>query len=449
MSPRLRPAAAAAAGAALALVVSACSSSSSGSKGGGATGGSTSGANKASAPGVTATTVTIGATDPLTGPAAPGYSEIPVAAQAYFSYANANGGVYGRKVALKYLDDAYNPAQTLTLTKQLVLQDKVYAVVGALGTPTHTKVVDFLNSERVPDLFVASGCSCWDQPSQHPYTFGWQPDYIVEGKILGQYISKTYAGKKVAYFYQDDDFGKDGVKGLDKYIDQSLVVSRQPYEPGNTDVTAQVSAIARAKPDVVVLFTIPAYTALFKLTSLKLGFSPTMVVSNVGSDPITLSGLLEAYAKQGGATVKGSQLIEGIVTDAYLPSLGDTSNSWIALFKKVHDQYAPKLPFDGNVVYGMAYAYTFLQALKAAGQNPTRQSIVDAVAKGGLTGPGLVPYRYSKDSHAGFIGVQIGTIKSGAIVVTGTPMTTDDGSGAITPYTTPQQAAPANGIPAG
>ena len=446
MSTRLRPAAAVAAGAALALVVSACSSS--GSKGGGATG-STAGANKASAPGVTATTVTIGATDPLTGPAAPGYSEISPAAQAYFNYANANGGVYGRKVTLKYLDDAYNPAQTLTLTKQLVLQDKVFAMVGALGTPTHTKVVDFLNSERVPDLFVASGCSCWDQPSKHPYTFGWQPDYIVEGKILGQYISKTYPGKKVAYFYQDDDLGKDGVTGLDKYISQSLVVSRQSYEPGNTDVTAQVSAIARAKPDVVALFTIPQYTALFKLTSLKLGFNPTMVVSNVGSDPLTLSGLLEAFAKQGGATVNGNQLIEGVVSDAYLSPLGDTSNSWITLFKKVRDQYAPNLPFDGNVLYGMATAYTFLQVLKAAGQNPTRQSIVDAVEKGGLTGPGLVPYRYSKDSHAGFIGVQIGTIKSGALAVTGTPLTTDNGSGPITPYTTAQQPAPANGIPAG
>ena len=237
--------------------------------------------------------------------------------------------------------------------------------------------------------------------------------------------------------------------GLDKYISQSLVVSRQSYEPGNTDVTAQVSAIARAKADVVALFTIPQYTALFKLTSLKLGFNPTMVVSNVGSDPLTLSGLLEAFAKQGGATVNGNQLIEGVVSDAYLSPLGDTSNSWIALFKKVRDQYAPNLPFDGNVLYGMATAYTFLQVLKAAGQNPTRQSIVDAVEKGGLTGPGLVPYRYSKDSHAGFTGVQIGTIKSGALAVTGTPLTTDNGSGPITPYTTAQQPAPANGIPAG
>jgi ABC-type branched-subunit amino acid transport system substrate-binding protein len=429
---RLRAATAVAA--AVALTLTACSSGGGGSK---------------NVPGVTDTTVTIGSTQPLTGPAAPGYGEIAPAAQAFFNYVNANGGVNGRKVTLKYLDDAYNPTQTVTLTKQLVLQDKVFAVVGALGTPTHTKVVDFLNSERVPDLFVASGCSCWDQPKAHPYTFGWQPDYVVEGKILGDYITKNFAGKKVAYFYQDDDFGRDGMKGLDKHIDQSLVVSRQPYQPGNTDVAAQVSAIARAKPDLVVLFTIPAYTALFKLTSLKLGFSPTIAVSNVGSDPITVSGLLEAFAKQAGASVKGGQLIEGIVTDTYLPTLGDTSNSWIALFKKVHDQYAAKLPFDGNVVYGMAYAYTFLQALRAAGKNPTRQGVIDALEKGGISGPGLTPYRYSSSSHAGFTGVQVGTIKSGALVVPGSPMTTDDGDGPIAPYTTAPPAAPPNGIPAG
>jgi ABC-type branched-subunit amino acid transport system substrate-binding protein len=399
------------------------------------------------APGVTDTTVTIGSTDPLTGPAAPGYSEIPAAAQAYFNYINANGGINGRKITLKYLDDAYNPTQTVTLTKQLVLQDKVFAMVGSLGTPTHTKVVDFLNSSRVPDLFVASGCTCWDQPKTHPYTFGWQPDYTVEGKILGQYINQHFAGKKVAYFYQDDDFGRDGVAGLDKYIPANLVVGRQSYQPGNVDVSAQVAAIANAKPDVVVLDTIPAYTALFKLTSLKLGFAPTLAVSNVGSDPTTVQGLLQAFAKQAGAAVQPDQLIEGMISDTYLPSLGDTSNSWITLFKKIHDQYLPKLPFDGNVGYGMASAYTFAQALAAAGKNPTRQGLIDALQKGNLAGPGLVPFRYSSSSHAGYTGVQVATIHAGQLVVTGTPLTTDDGSGPIQPFTGTPTTAPANGIP--
>ena len=430
--------------AALALVLAACSSSKS-SSGGSAD----NGPNKASAPGVTATTVTIGSHQPLTGPAAPGYSEIAPAMNAYFKWVNDHGGVNGRTINFKYLDDAYNPTQTVTVTKQLVLQDKIYAMVGGLGTPTHTKVLDYLNGSRVPDLFVSSGCQCWDQPQKYPYTFGYQPDYVVEGKILGQYVAKNFPGKKVAYFSQDDDFGADGVKGLDTQIDKSQVVARQVYQPGNIDVSGQVSAIARAKPDVVVLFTIPAYTALFRLNSLKLGFSPQLVVSNVGADAITVSALLEAYAKQGGAAVKGSQLIDGLVADTYLPALSDTSNSWHTLFTQVKQKYAPTLPFDGNVQYGLAVAYTFVQALQAAGKNPTRQSLIDAVEKGGLTGPGLVPFRYSKDSHAGYTGVQLGVIKSGALVLQGTPLVTDDGTGAITPYTTKQPEAPANGIPTG
>ena len=129
-------------------------------------------------------------------------------------------------------DDGYNPANTVKVTKQLVLQDKVFAILGGLGTPTHTKVVDFLNSSRVPDMFVSSGCRCWDHPQKHPWTFGWQPDYTVEGKILGQYIANNFKGKKVAYFLQNDDFGADGAKGLDKYVPKGEVVTRADLRAG-------------------------------------------------------------------------------------------------------------------------------------------------------------------------------------------------------------------------
>ena len=202
-----------------------------------------------------------------------------------------------------------------------------------------------------------------DQPTTDPETFGWQLDYIREGKILGQYIAQHFKGKKIGYFYEDDEFGMDGVKGLDDEIPSSMVVSRQSYVDTNVNVAPQVAALRAAGAQVVVSFSIPAFTALLKLTSLKLGFSPTLAVSNVGSDPITLSGLLESFAKQGGATVNGNALTDGIITDSYAPSLGDASNSWIALFKKVHDQYDAKAPFDGNVLYGMGVAYTFVQAM--------------------------------------------------------------------------------------
>jgi len=445
-SQRLRvPAIAVMATAALALA--ACSSSS-GSASGTSSGSSSTAALTASAPGITATTITIGSHQPLTGPAAPGYSEIAPASAAYFAYVNANGGVDGRKIVYKYLDDAYNPTQTASVVRQLVLQDNVYAIFDGLGTPTHLAVESFLNAQKVPDVFVASGCDCWNQPSTDPETFGWQLDYIREGKILGQYIAKHFAGKKIGYFYQDDEFGQDGVKGLDMEIPKSMVVSRQSYVDTNVNIAPQVAALHAAGAQVVVSFSIPAFTALLKLNSLKLGYSPTLVVSSVGSDPITLSGLLESFAKQGGATVNGNQLTAGIITDGYLPTLGDTSNSWIALFKKIHDQYDAKAPFDGNVLYGEAVAYTFVQAMLKAGRNPTRADLVNAINAGLPQGPMVAPYAYSSTDHAGATGAYIGVINNGVLTQEGSVLTTDTTpSGAITTVTATQQPAPASGIP--
>ncbi len=399
----------------------------------------------ASAPGVTKTSVTVGGHFPLTGPAAPGYSEIPQAIEAYFKHVNANGGVNGRQ--LKYIarDDAYNPTNTVKVTRQLVLQDKIFAMVGGLGTPTHSKVLDFLNASKVPDLFVSSGCLCWNQPDKYPQTFGWQTDYTIEGKILGQHVAQEFKGKKIAYFLQGDDFGEDGAKGLDKYIPSSQVVTRQTYEPGNTDIGPQVAKMKAAGADVVVSFSVPAYTALLRLAGLKLNYNPQLVVSNVGADAITVGGLLKAFSK-GKA---GSSLIEGVQSASYLPALGDTSDPWIKGFKEIHDKYIPKLPFDGNVLYGMSLAYTFVDALANAGDNPTRESLVDAVTSGKLNdhGPGIVPFRFSADDHSGYSGVQLGTIKQGVFTPSGEPMVTDDGDGDITASNAHQDEPPADMIP--
>jgi ABC-type branched-subunit amino acid transport system substrate-binding protein len=438
-SHRVRTPAIVAAAAAMAMIAAGCGGSSSSSSSGAAT---------ASAPGITATQILIGSHQPLTGPAAPGYSEIAPAANAYFQYVNAHGGIYGRKIKYTYLDDAYDPAKTVSDVHQLVLQDNVYAIFNGLGTPTHLAAVSFLNSSKVPDVFVASGCDCWNNPSKYPETFGWQLDYIREGKILGAYIKQHFAGKKIGYFYQNDEFGQDGVKGLDYEIPSSQVVSRQTYVPTNVNVGPAVAALKASGAQVVVSFAIPAFNALFKLTSLKLGFNPTLVASNVGTDPITLGGLLEAFAKQGGAKVNGNQLTEGIITDGYLPTLGATGNSWIALFKKVHDTYDAKAPFDGNVLYGEAVGYAFVQAMMKAGKNPTRADLVNAINAGLPQGPAVAPYAYSASDHAGITGAYIGVIKNGAIVQQGPVYTTDAApAGAVTTYTGSEQAAPATGMP--
>jgi len=431
-----------------ALAVAACSSSSSSTTSSSSSSSSSSSALTASAPGITPTQILIGSHQPLTGPAAPGYSEIAPASAAYFAYVNAHGGVYGRKIVYKYLNDAYDPTTTASDVRQLVLQDNVYALFDGLGTPTHLAAISFLNSEKVPDVFVASGCECWNQPTTYPETFGWQVDYVREGKILGQYVAQHFKGKKVAFFYQDDEFGMDGVKGLDDEIPASMVVSKQSYVDTNVNVAPQVAALRASGAQVVVSFSIPAFTALLKLNTLKLGYSPTLVVSNVGSDAITLSGLLESFAKQGGATVNGNALTSGIITDGYLPTLGDTSNSWIALFSKIHQQYDPKAPFDGNVLYGEAVAYTFVQAMLKAGRNPTRADLVSAIEGGLPQGPVVAPYAYSASDHSGVTGAYMGVIKNGALVQEGSVLTTDtSASGPITTYTGTEQQAPASGIP--
>ena len=440
---RSRTWAAAAAGVGVAVLAASCGSGSSGT------------GNQASAPGVTATSVTIGSTQPLTGPAAPGYSEIAPASNAYFKYVNAHGGVFGRSINYIYLDDGYNPTNTASQTRKLVLQDHVFAMFSALGTPTHLAVVSYLNSEKVPDLFVASGCNCWNNVSHYPQTFGWQPDYTVEGKILGQYVAQHFAGKKVGFFAQgpNDEFGTDGVVGATDTLQGgavNLVATPQYYTPTAAGAMAVGTAIAKLQADgvqVIVSFSIPSFTAVAEASAAKLNYHPTFVVSNVGTDPPTLISILTSGAL--GAKLPAA-LIAGTITDTYIPAQTDAANPWISLFKGIKDTYAPSLPWDGNVLYGFAAAYTFVQALKAAGQNPTRAGIVTAVQNGHWTdGPGLSPYGYSSSSHLGLVGVQIVTIGAdGTETPTGPVQITDDtATGPITAYSGTPASPPANGIP--
>jgi len=425
------------------LVAAACGGSS--SKSTSSSTANTSGTNMASAPGITATTITIGSHQPLTGPAAPGYSEIAPASTAMFKYVNAHGGVFGRTINYTYEDDGYNPANTATVVRKLVLQDNVFAIFNGLGTPTHEAVLSFLQTEKVPDLFVASGCDCWDNPSQDPETFGFQTDYTIEGKILASYEQAHYKGEKVGYLFQNDDFGQGGVKGFDQEIPGSDVVARQSYDAtaaglGN-GLGNQVSAIKAAGAKVVMLDTIPAATALTLLAAAEIGYSPVWVLSSVGGDPPTMAGLLSSISK-GKA---GASLENGVISASYLPSFSDTTNPWITLFKSIHDQYDAKEPWDGNAVYGMAVAYTFVQTMHAAGRNPTRADVVKALETNGgmFQGPGLVPFGFSSTHHLGYVGEQIGVVENGAFNMSGPVYRTTDSSGTpVTTYSGTQPAPP-------
>jgi ABC-type branched-subunit amino acid transport system substrate-binding protein len=391
----------------------------------------------ASAPGITATQITLGSTQPLSGAAAPGYDEIAPASEAVFQWVNANGGIYGRKIVDDYLDDAYNPSETVTKTRQL-LAEPIFADLDPLGTPTQLQVQSLLNTDKVPQLFVASGCACWSL-TKYPYTSGWQPNYIIEGKIQGQYVAKNYAGKKIAYIYQDDEFGQDGVKGLDQEIPAKDVVARQPYSIAQLSLAAglsdQVSKAQAAGAQVVVLYTIPAASAEALLGAAVLGYHPQWVVSNVGADVTTLEGLVGAIS--GGKA--GASLLNGLISDDYLPSPQDTTNPWIQLFHQIYVKYdnTTKNKFDGNTEYGMAVAITMLDLLQAAGPNPTRASLLQTLATDGHTfnTPGSVPLSYSSSDHYGYQGTQMGKIENSKTTLFGSVYeTTNTGPiSAVTP----------------
>jgi branched-chain amino acid transport system substrate-binding protein len=422
-------------------------------------------AQAASTPGVTSSSITIGATVPLTGPAAPGYDEIAPAMNALFAWANAHGGVNGRKINYTYLDDGYNPAQTATLTRKLVLQDNIFADVGSLGTPTQSAVQAFLNQQKVPQLFIESGCNCWNNP-KYPLSLGWQPPYTIDGKILGSYIKTNFAGKKIGYLSQADEFGQDVVKGLDMEIPSSSVVSRQTYDAATLagPLSNQVAALKAAGAQVVVLATIPAATALAMLPAAVIGYSPQYVVDSVGADAPTVGPLLSSFTQKGGGSAAQAAaaggLLNNVITTAYFAPESQTTNSWVQTEKQILQKYAPSLyakyGLDGNTQYGVALAYTFVQALQKAGKNLTRSSLMAAINANGknFVTPGFVPLSYSSSVHFGYQGEEVVKLSSSAPpavtptgswiggVSVGPVVVTNAGKGPIKKYTGPTSKPP-------
>lgn len=369
-------------------------------------------------PGVTDDTVTIGTHTPLTGPAAAGYSSISAAATAYFAYLNDQGGVNGREINYIVKDDGYNPATTQTVVRELVQEDEVFAIVNGLGTAPHTAVLDFLNQNKVPDLFVASGSTNWNDPEKYPYTFGFNADYVVEAAALAQYASDEYPDKKVCLLGQDDDFGDEMIVGAELVLGEGGLTHVERYSTSNQDVAAQIGALKAAGCEINILGTINGFTALALGTAAQLGWFPQWFSSSSGADYPTLIGYL-------GEEV-GPQLLQGFVGTNYLPAL-DGDSEWVTLFEKVNDEYNDGAPFDGNTIYGMSVAYVFAEALAAAGENPTRESLVDAVRSGDLVGNGILPLSFGDDSHAAYLGVGISTVDQGVQDYVGTTYTVEDG----------------------
>ncbi|WP_121256763.1 ABC transporter substrate-binding protein [Nocardioides ferulae] len=412
-------------------------------------GGEEGGGGGATDVGVTEDSVTVGAHFPLTGVAAPGYSEIPTGAQAYFDFVNAQGGVHGREIEYIVKDDGYNPTNTSTVTNELVLQEEIFAMVGGLGTPTHSAVVDFLRDEGVPDLFVSSGSLMWgDDPDSYPTTFGWQTDYESEGKIIGQYVAENMPDAKVGLFLQDDDFGEDAEKGVRQFLDDQIV-GVERYTSGNTDVAPQITGLQASGADLVLGFTTPSYTALAKLVSLTTGFTPKWFFSNVGSDSALVGSLLERFSE--GAVSGGGGALDGTMTTEYLAGVDQPDDPWVQLWQQVWEEHGEKGKLTNYRIYGMSQAYTFVQALQAAGEDLTREGLVEALQESGadFAGPHLAPYRYGEDSHLGISGMRLVELTGGSSEPLTPVLVTDIGDAPIEEDSSGQadDAPPEGGVP--
>jgi branched-chain amino acid transport system substrate-binding protein len=325
-------------------------------------------------PGISASTITIGGTFPLTGPASL-YKTIPAAEKAYFDYVNDHGGVNGRKIDFHILDDSYSPAKTVPLTQQLVEQDKVFAVFGSLGTAPGLATWGYLNSHKVPQVLLATGDSYWGfSHKKYPWTIGYQPDYPGEGKLYGRYIVQNMPTAKIGVLYQNDAYGKNYFAGLRVGLGakKSNIVSAQPYDATSTSVAQQVLALKAAGANVFVVLALPTQTIGALVTATKVGWTPNAtIINNVSANPV----FLKIAASNGAA-------VNGVISTAYtnFVTTVNANTAGAKLAKSIIAQYASTLDLnDGNVVYGLGAAWTMVYALQHAGKTPTRAGLMKAL----------------------------------------------------------------------
>ena len=359
--------------------------------------------------GVTASKIVIGGTFPETGPAS-AYAPIAPAMKAYFTYINSRKGpdgkkgVYGRQIQFIYYDDGYNPANTVQLTRKLVEQDKVFAVVGQLGTEPVLSVRSYLNQNKVPEVYVSTGATEFGSEwRQYPWTIGWEPDYVAEGRIFGLQIKKNQPGKKIAVLYQNDAYGKDYLYGLHIALGSAYaktnIVDEEPYEVTAADVRSQMAKIKASGADVFVIFATPKFAGQAYAFGKALGYKPTTIYLN---HVAATAAYVKAYAAAAGAAYVNGSLTIGYLKDASSPRwANDPAIKQYKVLLKKYEQSAD--PNDALNVYGFAKADTFVQALYKAGKNPTRASLMKAVLgmnyKSKFTLPGIVMQTGKRDHY--------------------------------------------------
>jgi branched-chain amino acid transport system substrate-binding protein len=337
-------------------------------------------------PGASDTEIKIGNTNPYSGPAS-AYGTIGKTIAAYFKMVNEQGGVNGRKVNFISYDDGYSPPKTVEMARKLVEQDQVLFVFQTLGTPCNTAIHKYMNMSKVPQLHVATGATKWNDPKNFPWTMGWQPNYQTEGQIYARHILDTKPNAKIGILYQNDDYGKDYVKGLKDGLGAkatTMIVKEVSYEVSDPTVDSQIVQLQSSGADVFFNVTTPKFAAQAIRKAYDIGWKPVQYLNNVSAQTATV--LVPA----------GLEKSVGIITTAYLKDQTEQEwvndpaiKKWEAFMKKYYPEGS--LTDQANV-YGYTVASTLHQVLKQAGDNLTRENIMkQAASMKGFTVDTMLP----------------------------------------------------------
>ncbi len=336
-------------------------------------------------PGATDKEIKIGNINPYSGPAS-AYGSIGKSIGAYFDKVNAEGGINGRMIKYISLDDGYNPARTFEQARKLVEEEEVLLLFQPLGTPSNSAIHKYMNTKKVPQLFVATGATKWGDPKNFPYTIGWQPNYQSEAKIYASHLLETRPNGKVAILYQNDDYGKDYLKGFEDGLGdkaKTMIVARASYEVTDPTVDSQMVSLRASGADVFFNITTPKFAAQAIKKSAELGWKPLHYLNSVSS---AVGSVL---------TPAGIENSVGLITAGYIKDPTDPQfqkgkewDDWVAWMKKYHPTGAMTDNFN---VYGYSVAQTLVQVLKQAGDNLTRDNIMKQAASLDMTLPMLLP----------------------------------------------------------
>jgi branched-chain amino acid transport system substrate-binding protein len=333
---------------------------------------STSPAVAQNTPGVSKSEIKIGNVMPYSGPAS-AYGVIGKTEAAYFNKVNEEGGVNGRKINFISYDDGYSPPKTVEQARKLVESDEVLLIFNSLGTPTNTAIQKYMNAKKVPQLFVATGATKWNDPKSFPWTMGWQPSYQAEGHIYAQYLLKVRPEGTIGILYQNDDYGKDYVKGLkDGLSGKMKIVAEVPYETSDPTIDSQMVALKNSGADIFFDVTTPKFAAQAIKKAAEMNWKPLHLLNNVSS---SVGGVLKPA---------GLDNSTGLLTTLYGKSPTDPSwrddpgfKDWAAFM----DKYYP----DGdktndNTAYGYSVAQTLIQVLKQCGDDLSRDNVMKQAA---------------------------------------------------------------------